>query len=239
MTPMAVSGMAQQPASSSKKMLTVLALLALLGAGLGVVLFIVFGSKKEATQTQASEPPSKVEVAGADPAKSPAGDHQGRPEVKAETPPVTPPTTPETKPDTPPEVKAETKPEVTKPEVTKPEVTKPDVTKPEVTKPDVTKPDVAKPDVTKPERKVGKVTINFDGPSKALVLIDGRPHGRETSGRVTIELAAGEHTVRVQAKGYKPADTKVRVEAGGSRDVKLTLEKRKAGVNAVHDPFAD
>ncbi len=215
MTPMAVSGMAQQPASSSKKMLTMLALLALVGAALGVVLFIVFGSKQDATQTQASEPPSKVEVAGTEPPASPAGDHQ----VKAETPPATPPTTPETKPDTPPEVKAETPPAVTKP--------------------DVTKPDVTKPAVTKPERKVGKVTINFDGPSKALVLIDGRPHGRETSGRVTVELAAGEHTVRVQAKGYKPADTKVRVEAGGSRDVKLTLEKRKAGVNAVHDPFAD
>jgi hypothetical protein len=44
--------------------------------------------------------------------------------------------------------------------------------------------------------------------------------------------------VRVQAKGYKPADTTIRVEAGGSRDVKLSLEKRKS-VNAVHDPFAD
>lgn len=55
---------------------------------------------------------------------------------------------------------------------------------------------------------------------------------------MSLDLPPGEHTVRVQAKGYKTADAKVRVEVGGSRDVKLTLEKKKT-VNAVEDPFAD
>jgi len=161
---MAQSGMAQ-PASSSKKMITILALLALIGAGLGVVLYIVFG-KQETQTTSANEQPSKVEVASTEPAKT-------EPALKT----------------------------------------------------------IAKPK--------GKVTIDFEGPPRALIVIDGKPYGRETGGRVTIEVSAGEHTVRVQAKGYKPADTKVRVDAGGSRDVKLTLEKKKASTNAVHDPFDD
>jgi eukaryotic-like serine/threonine-protein kinase len=94
-----------------------------------------------------------------------------------------------------------------------------------------------KKQVVKP--KLGKLTIVIDGPPRALIVIDGRPMGRETSGRASIEVAAGEHTVRAQSRGYKPADTKVRIDAGGSREVTLTLEKKKAGVNAVHDPFAE
>ena len=110
------------------------------------------------------------------------------------------------------------------------------MTKPDMTKPDATKPPV---DVRKPDRpKTGRVTVSFSGPSKAQVIVDGKPYGREASGRVTLELSPGEHTVAVQAKGYKNADTRVRVDAGGSRDVKVSLDKKKT-VNAVEDPFAD
>jgi outer membrane biosynthesis protein TonB len=133
-------------------------------------------------------------------------------------------------------VKVEPPPPPPPPEPEKPE---PAV---EPAKPEPAKTEPAKPEPVKPERKKiekGRVTIAFEGPAKATVLINGKPHGREAQGRVTVELAPGEHTVRVTARGYKSADTKVRVDAGGSRDVKLTLEKKKATVNAVHDPFAD
>jgi eukaryotic-like serine/threonine-protein kinase len=225
-TPMAVSGMAQPQSSGSKKMITILMLLALIGAGLGVVLYIVFGAKKQQA-TQASEQPSQVEVATTQPMTVEASKTEPAKMEPAKTEP------------------AKTEPAKTEPAKTEPAKTEPAKTEPANTEPAKTEPAKAEPAKTdpaaikKPEKKVGKVTINFEGPSKAMIVIDGRPYGRETSGHVTIELAAGDHTVRVQAKGFKPADTKVRVDAGGSRDVKLTLEKKKAGVNAVHDPFAD
>lgn len=107
---------------------------------------------------------------------------------------------------------------------------------PKSTNPNTTKPEDI---VRKPDRpKTGRVNVAISGPPKAEVIVDGKPYRREASGRVAIDLPPGDHTVRVQAKGYKPADSKVRVDAGGSRDVKLTLEKKKT-VNAVEDPFAD
>ncbi len=139
---------------------------------------------------------------------------------------------------------AKAEPAVAEPAKTEPEKAEPAKTEPAVTEPVKTEPvkTPVKPDPVKPEParpRKGKVVVSFEGPERATILVDGKQQGRETDGRVTLELSPGEHTVRVQAKGYKPADTRVRVEAGGSRDVKLTLEKKRKSVNAVHDPFAD
>ncbi|HEY5928023.1 MAG TPA: protein kinase [Kofleriaceae bacterium] len=221
--PMSASGMAHPmptASSGSKKMITILALLALIGAGLGVVLYIVFGQKKQ--ETTASEQPSQVEVANTEPAKV----------EPAKTEPAVTPEPAKTEP-------AKPEPAVTpEPAKTEPAKSEPAKTEPAVaTEPAKTEP-VAKT-IERKDKKVGKVTIAFEGPAKAKIVIDGKPYGREASGRVTVELPAGDHTVRVAAKGFKSADAKVRVEAGGSRDVKLTLEKQKASVNTVHDPFAD
>lgn len=101
------------------------------------------------------------------------------------------------------------------------------------------KPDPVKPDPVKPDPpKMGRVTITFSGAPRALVLIDGKSMGREASGKVSFSVTPGDHTIRVQAKGFKPAEQKIRVGAGGSESVKLTLEKRRT-VNSVEDPFAD
>jgi serine/threonine-protein kinase len=104
-----------------------------------------------------------------------------------------------------------------------------------------TKPDPVpeKPDPVKPDPpKMGRVSIAFAGPPKALVFIDGKAMGREASGKVSFSVSPGDHTIRVQAKGFKPAEQKIRVGAGGTESVKLTLEKRRT-VNSVEDPFAD
>jgi eukaryotic-like serine/threonine-protein kinase len=210
MTPPIDTRSPMAPATTSrKKLIAILALLALFGAGIGVVLYVAVGAKQSNT-TQASEQPSQVEVAKTEPAKT-------EPMGAAPTEP------------------AKTEPEKTEPVKTEPAKTEPVKTEPVKTEPAKTEAMTVK----KPDKKLGKLTINFTGPAKAMIVIDGRPHGRETAGHVTIELPAGEHTVRVQARGFKPADTKVRVDANAARDVSLTLEKRKAGVNAVHDPFAD
>jgi hypothetical protein len=103
---------------------------------------------------------------------------------------------------------------------------------------EITKPDTTKPDTTKPVKAMGRVSITISGPPKAVVMIDGKVMGREASGKVSFAVSAGEHTIRVQAKGYKPSEQKFRVGAGGSESVKLTLEKKRT-VNSVEDPFAD
>jgi serine/threonine-protein kinase len=197
--PGAQSAMAVKPAGGSKQAIVILALLALVGAGIGVVAFVVVGK-------QSSDSPAKV----------------------AATNPSTDPV----------KMASSTEPAKTEPAKTEPAKTEPAKTEPASTEPAKIEP--AKTGNLKTvERPKGKVAIAFEGPPKAMILIDGRPHGRESSGRVTIELPAGEHTVRIQARGFKPATKKVRVEAGSTRDVTLTLEKKQADANAVHDPFAD
>jgi hypothetical protein len=113
-----------------------------------------------------------------------------------------------------------------------------DVTTPPDAAPVVPDPVPDKPDPKPDAPKMGRVSITFSGPPKALVLIDGKAMGREASGKVSFNVSPGEHTIRVQAKGFKPAEQKFRVSAGGSESVKLTLEKRRT-VNSVEDPFAD
>ncbi|HSD90612.1 MAG TPA: protein kinase [Kofleriaceae bacterium] len=220
------------PAASAgrKNMALILGVLVIAGAGLGVGAWLAFGNKK--TSASASETPSKVEVATNDPGS-------------AASPTPAPPA--ETKPALakPAEAKpAEAKPDEAKPAEAKPDTTSPDTTKPDTTKPDTTKPDTTKPDTTKPadvarKSKPGHVTVTFSGPPKAMVIVDGKPVGREAGDHVGLDLAPGDHTIRVQAKGFKPAEEKVHVSAGGSADLKLTLERKKKAVNAVENPFDD
>ena len=225
----AQSGMAQP--SSSKKTITILALLALVGAALGVVLYIAFGRQK--TQPQASEQPSQVEVAKTDPVKmnaEPATDPAKTEPAKTE--PAADPAKAE-----PAKTEPATDPAKTEPAKTEPVKTEP-ATDPTKTEPAKTEPAKMPVEKTIERKKTGKVVVVFEGPAKGTILVDGRG-GREASGKTTLELPVGDHTVRVTAKGYKSADAKVRVDSGATREVKLTLEKKKAGVNAVHDPFAD
>jgi serine/threonine-protein kinase len=106
------------------------------------------------------------------------------------------------------------------------------------TKIEPVKPPVTVKTVEPPKKKTGKVNVYFAGPRRALILVDGKPMGRESDGTITIELPPGEHTIRVQSKAFKPGIAKVTIEAGATKDIRLSLEK-KSSVNNVHDPFAD
>ena len=200
---------------SKRGLLIVVVALAVIGAGVGAFLAMSGGTTKTETVAQ-TEPPT------ADP---PTADPPAAVPAKADPPQADPP--PTDPPPTDPPANDPAPPQVDPPTQTPTDVT---TSKDPVTDPNATP-------ATKP--RLGKVTVHFSGAPRAQILVDGKPYGRETSGRVSLELSPGQHTIRVQAKGYKPDDTKVRVEAGGSRDVRLTLEKKKTSVNAVEDPFAD
>ena len=192
----------------------------IIGAGVGAFLAMSGGTTKTETVAQ-TEPPTADPPTADPPAAVPAkADPPQADPPQADPPPTDPPPTDPPANDPAP------------PQVDPPTQTPTDVT---TSKDPVTDPNATP--ATKP--RLGKVTVHFSGAPRAQILVDGKPYGRETSGRVSLELSPGQHTIRVQAKGYKPDDTKVRVEAGGSRDVRLTLEKKKQSVNAVEDPFAD
>jgi serine/threonine-protein kinase len=200
----------QAAMGGGKKMGVILGALVAGGAVLGLGAFLLFGGKK-ADKTSAGP------VAQTEPQSQP--EQQPQPQPQPEPQPQPQPQ-PEQQPQPQPQPQPEQPPQPPPVETAKPDVEKP-------------------ADVRKPDRpKTGRVTVAFSGPSRGQVIVDGKPYGRETSGRVSLELSPGEHTVAVQAKGYKTADSRVRVEAGGSRDVKLKLDKKKT-VNAVEDPFAD
>ena len=232
-----------KPAGRGKTIALIVAAIVVVGGAFGAVM-IVGGNTSPTASEQArvtDEPANSAQAAkpaGADPAKPDVatGTEPAKPDIATGTEPA------KTEP-AKPDIAAGTEPAKTEPAKTEPTKTEPAKAEPAKTEPTKTEP--AKTEPTKTEAvkrpdppKRGRVVLTFVGPDRAQILVDGRAHGRETGGRVTLELAPGEHTVRVQAKGYKPADTKVRVEAGSSRDVKLSLEKRKS-VNAVHDPFAE
>jgi serine/threonine-protein kinase len=217
----------QQPSGSGKKLGLVIALLVLIGGGVGAVLFVAIGNK-----SKANEPPHvAIEQPAVTPEPAVPDPAVGAEPAKTE-PVATGSATAE------PAVGSGAEPVKTEPVKAEPVKTEPVKTEPVKTEPVKTVPVKTEPVKHTDAPKRGRVVVTFEGPSKAQVFVDGKAQGRETGGRVTLELTPGEHTVRVQAKGYKPADTTIRVEAGGSRDVKLSLEKRKS-VNAVHDPFAD
>ncbi|NVB85742.1 MAG: protein kinase [Kofleriaceae bacterium] len=229
MTP---SAMGMTPPKSKRGLL--IAGLALAVVGLGVGAFVVVSGKKKTEQVAATEPPvtdpqpTPVEPPTAanppsDPATAPKDPATAPKDPAATNPPSDPPKNPAGDPATAP--KDPPSDPAIAPKDPDPAIAPKDPT--ETTKDPVKKP------------KLGRVVVAFSGAPRAQIVVDGRPYGRETSGRVTLELPPGEHTIRVQAKGYRPDASKVRVEAGGSRDVRLTLEKKKTSVNAVEDPFAD
>jgi hypothetical protein len=145
------------------------------------------------------------------------------------TPIETPPATVETKP-------AETKPAETQAVETKPAETKPVDTKPADTKPVETKPVETKPVETKHPGRLGAVSLTIAGAPRGNVFVDGKLVASEVA-QASLELAPGEHKIRVQAPGHKPFEQTVRVEAGGKKSIAVELKKKS--INAVHDPFAD
>ena len=136
--------------------------------------------------------------------------------------------------------------EPVKPEPVKPEPVKPEPVKPEpVTTapvPEPAKPEPVKPEPVKPEpekhvaAKPGTLAITIAGAQKGNVLVDGKRVGSNVA-TISVELAPGDHRVRIEAPGHRPVQKTVRVEAGANQPLSVQLGAKS--IDTIHDPFAE
>jgi serine/threonine-protein kinase len=91
----------------------------------------------------------------------------------------------------------------------------------------------AKPAAPKP-RPTGTVVLRLAGGMHGQFFVDGKSAAR--GGEATLELAAGDHELRVRAEGHKTLIKKFHVAAGARQAIELAPV---ADANAVHDPFGD
>jgi PEGA domain len=85
-------------------------------------------------------------------------------------------------------------------------------------------------------RALAKGTVNvISHPGECEVLIDGKVVGRtRTDGRLSVaDVAAGEHSVRVQKEGFQNADFPVTVDAGGQASVAAALETARGSLSVL------
>jgi hypothetical protein len=80
--------------------------------------------------------------------------------------------------------------------------------------------------------ETGKMKIHVD-PKQAYVFVDGKAI---RDGSQTIDLAAGDHKVGVYNYGYLPKTLDVHVDAGETKDLRVSLQSSGDKVNG---PFAD
>jgi serine/threonine-protein kinase len=90
--------------------------------------------------------------------------------------------------------------------------------------------------VEPPRPKLATVAVTIAGAPRASVFVDGKLVAREVSD-ISLELAPGDHKIRVESPGHRPDLETVHVTAGAKKDLKVTLKKKS--INTVHDPFAD
>jgi serine/threonine-protein kinase len=91
-----------------------------------------------------------------------------------------------------------------------------------------TKPVAAKP------KPMGTIVVKLAGNTRGQIFVDGKAVAR--GGEATLELAAGDHELRVRAEGHKTLVKKIHVAAGAHQAIELAP---LADANAVHDPFGD
>jgi type IV secretory pathway VirB10-like protein len=134
-------------------------------------------------------------------------------------------------------VTAPVKPEPVKPEPVKPEPVKPEPVAVDPTKidPVPAKPEPAKLDPGK-HAKPGTLAITIAGAQKGNILVDGKRVGSNVA-TISIELAPGDHRVRVEAPGHRPVQHVVRVEAGANQPLSVPLGAKS--IDTIHDPFAE
>ena len=102
-----------------------------------------------------------------------------------------------------------------------------------------TEPVKTEPAKTAPARhpaRLGTVIVTITGAQRGTVFIDDRQVGSEVAD-LSLELAPGEHRLRVQAPNHKPYAATIKVEPGVKKNVSVVL--KKSSINTVHDPFAD
>jgi len=218
MQPAMQSSMAYEAPAKKSKLPLIIGAVVLLGGAIGAAAFFAGGKGDESKPVAAVDP----QPVPPQPDNHAVGSGSGSAGVAV---PVDPkPVDPKPVDPTP----ADTKPVDPQPTDPKPADPKPADPKPADPRPADPRP--------RPTARTGRVVVSFNGPPRAMIFVDGVAQGRESGGRVTLELPPGDHTIRVQAKGFKPGVANIRVDAGGSRDVKLTLEKRSSA-NSVHNPF--
>ena len=84
--------------------------------------------------------------------------------------------------------------------------------------------DSARNEVGAVSARIANVVITIEGPAQAQVTIDGQPISSAGLG-LKRPVDPGQHVVKAEAPGYKPADTSFRVAAAGKAEASLTLEK--------------
>jgi len=98
-------------------------------------------------------------------------------------------------------------------------------------------PEPAKPDPVKHvAAKPGTLVIAIAGAQHGNVLVDGKLVASDVA-TISVEVAAGEHRVRVEASGHRPVQQSVRVEPGAKKPLSVQLGAKT--FNTVHDPFAE
>jgi hypothetical protein len=98
--------------------------------------------------------------------------------------------------------------------------------------PEPAKPEPAKHVAAKP----GTLAITIAGAQKGNVVVDGKRVGSNVA-TISVELAPGEHRVRVEAPGHRPVQHVVRVEAGANQPLSIPLGAKS--IDTIHDPFAE
>ena len=93
--------------------------------------------------------------------------------------------------------------------------------------------DTPKPTAAK-QKPMGTVVVTLAGKTRGQIFVDGKAAAR--GGEATLELAAGDHELRVRAEGHKTLVRKIHVAAGARQAIELAPV---ADANAVHDPFGD
>jgi hypothetical protein len=83
-------------------------------------------------------------------------------------------------------------------------------------------------------RPTGTIMIKLAGGTRGQIFVDGRSVARGSE--ATLELAAGDHELRVRAEGHKTLIKKIHVAQGARQAIELAPV---ADANAVHDPFGD
>jgi hypothetical protein len=126
----------------------------------------------------------------------------------------------------------------TEPVKTEPVKTEPVKPTDKTTDKTIAKTDPTKTTKTEPPKaaRLGTVALTIGGAPRGAVFVDGKLVAREVSD-ISLELAPGDHRIRVESPNHKPEMQVVHVTAGAKQDLKVTLKKKS--INTVHDPFAD
>jgi hypothetical protein len=95
--------------------------------------------------------------------------------------------------------------------------------------------DDAKAEIGSVSSKIAYATLNVTGPETSKVTLDGQSLAWAALGGKR-PVDPGDHTLKATAEGYKPAESRFRVDPGKETVVSVTMEKESGGAGAVTPP---